>query len=152
MKTCYHYDDGGRAEAGFKGAARDCVTRAIAIATGRPYKDVYAEINAAAIGERGGKRKSSARTGVHKRTTRKYLESLGWKWTPTMQIGSGCKVHLCANELPKGRLIVKVSKHLTAVIDGLIHDTYDPSRDGLRCVYGYWSPPKSPVARRRTTR
>jgi hypothetical protein len=24
------------------------------------------------------------------------------------------------------------------VIDGVIHDTFDPSRGGTRCVYGYW--------------
>lgn len=42
------------------------------------------------------------------------------------------------NELPPGRLVVSVSKHLTAVVDGVIHDRYDPSRDGTRCVYGYW--------------
>jgi hypothetical protein len=29
-----HYDDGGRSAAGFKGKTSDCVTRAIAIATG----------------------------------------------------------------------------------------------------------------------
>ena len=56
-----------------------------------------------------------------------------------MAIGSGCKVHLRADELPSGRLIVSVSKHLTAVIDGVIHDNHDPSRDGTRCVYGYFS-------------
>jgi len=47
-----------------------------------------------------------------------------------MRIGSGCKVHLRADELPPGRLIVKVSRHLVAVIDSAIHDTYDCSRDG----------------------
>jgi hypothetical protein len=55
-----------------------------------------------------------------------------------MTIGAGCQVHLLANELSKGRLIVKVSKHLTAVIDGVIQDTHNPSRGGLRCVYGYY--------------
>jgi len=25
-----------------------------------------------------------------------------------------------------------------AVIDGVINDTYDCSREGTRCVYGYW--------------
>jgi len=24
------------------------------------------------------------------------------------------------------------------VIDGVLHDTHDCSRDGTRCVYGYW--------------
>ena len=55
-----------------------------------------------------------------------------------MKIGSGCTVHLRADELPTGRLIVSVSRHVVAVIDGVIHDTHDPSRDGTRCVYGYW--------------
>jgi hypothetical protein len=35
------YDDGGRTEAGFSGDAGDCVTRAIAIATRQPYREVY---------------------------------------------------------------------------------------------------------------
>lgn len=56
-----------------------------------------------------------------------------------MKIGSGCKGHLRSEELPPGRLIVSVSKHVVAVIDGIIHDTHDPSRDGTRCVYGYWA-------------
>lgn len=38
------YNDGGRADAGFKGEAGDCVTRAIAIAMDRPYKEVYNEL------------------------------------------------------------------------------------------------------------
>ena len=41
----YIYDDGGRAEAGFKGKTGDCCCRAIAIATGMPYKDAYDLIN-----------------------------------------------------------------------------------------------------------
>lgn len=143
----FHYDDGGRAEAGYRGKTGDCVTRAIAIATGKPYQEVYDDLNALGRRERTGKRKrpsSSARTGVSMATSRKYLASFGWKWTPTMHIGAGCKVHLCADELPQGKLIVRVSKHVVAVIDGVIHDTYDPSRDETRCVYGYWSaPPRS---------
>jgi len=55
-----------------------------------------------------------------------------------MFIGSGCRVHLRSKELPMGTLIVSVSKHLTTVIDGVINDTHDCSRDGTRCVYGYW--------------
>jgi len=45
---------------------------------------------------------------------------------------------LRADELPSGRLVVSVSKHLTAVVDGVIHDTHDCSRVEARCVYGYW--------------
>jgi hypothetical protein len=137
----YVYDDGGRAEAGFKGTTGDCVCRAIAIATERPYKEIYDLINEYGKAERRkkGKEKSSARTGVWKDTIRKIMSDLGWKWTPTMKIGQGCKVHLADGELPSGRLVVSVSGHEVAVIDGVIHDTYDPSREGTRCVYGYYS-------------
>ncbi len=134
-------DDGGRAAAGFVGTTGDCVTRAIAIATQRPYQEIYDLINQFAKRERTGTRKkgrSSARSGVYKGTTNKIMKHLGWVWVPTMTIGSGCKVHLRDGELPLGRLVVSVSKHWVAVIDGVIHDNHDPSRDGNRCVYGYW--------------
>jgi hypothetical protein len=55
-----------------------------------------------------------------------------------MKVGTGCQVHLRPNELPEGILIVKVSKHLTAIVDEVIQDTHDPSRRGNRCVYGYY--------------
>jgi hypothetical protein len=135
------YDDGGRSQY-YKGKdAGDCVCRAVAIATGLDYKRVYDDINELAKSERTGKRKrgkSSARNGVYKDTIRKLMVRYGWKWVPTMKVGQGCKVHLREDELPSGRLVVSVSKHLTAVIDGVCHDTYDPSRDGTRCVYGYF--------------
>ena len=136
------FHDGGRAAAGYKGLTGDCVTRSIAIATGKPYQEVYDALNRLALKERTGRRKrkrSSSRTGVFRRTYQRYLESLGWRWTSTMTIGSGCQVHLRASELPQGPLLVRVSRHLTAVIDGVIYDTHNCSRRGTRCVYGYFS-------------
>lgn len=138
----WRYHDGGRKAAGYTGRAPgDCVTRAVAIATGLPYQRVYDALNSREAGKvrRRTTRQGSARTGVHKDVSKAYLRSLGWTWTPTMQIGSGCTVHLRAGELPeRGTLIVSVSKHLCVVKDGIIYDTHDPSRRGTRCVYGYW--------------
>ncbi|HEY2545269.1 MAG TPA: hypothetical protein VGI46_04305 [Candidatus Acidoferrum sp.] len=144
MRGHFRFDDGGRAAAGYRGKAGDCVVRAIAIASGRCYQEIYDLVNSAAVHERTGKRKrgkSDARTGVYKTSIKRVMKTLGWVWTPTMQIGSGCTVHLRAEELPAGRLVVSVSKHLTAVIDGVIYDTHDCSRRGTRCVYGYWQAP-----------
>jgi hypothetical protein len=139
----YAYDDGGRAAAGFKGRTGDCACRAIAIATSTPYREVYDALNALAKSERPGRRKrgrrSSARTGISRAMIRRYLEPLGWRFVPTMAIGSGCRVHLRAGELPAGRLILSLSRHYVAVIDGVIRDNHDPARDGTRCVYGYWT-------------
>lgn len=127
----YKISDGGRAAAGFLGKTGDCVTRAIAIATGKPYKEVYDSINTLAG-------KATARTGVSIKIVRAYMVSLGWTWVPTMFIGQGCKTHLNREELPPGRLVVQVSKHVVAMIDGVVHDTYDSTRGGKRCVYGYF--------------
>lgn len=134
----WQYNDGGRDEAGYTGDTNDCVVRAVAIIAGIDYQQVYDDIYALAKTERRSKNRktrSGARNGVHKVTWRKYIKSLGFEWVPTMKIGGGCRVHLRDKELPRGRLIVRVSKHLTAVIDGVIHDTHDCSRNGSRCVY-----------------
>ena len=141
----FAYNDGGRAAASYKGRAGDCVVRAIAIATQKPYHEVYDAINALALEERTRRgRRSSARGGVGRTTYERYLmQQLGWEWIPTMQVGSGCRVHLRREELPRGRLVVRLSRHLTAVIDGVIHDIYNPDRRGTRCVFGYFKPAQS---------
>lgn len=137
----FQYNDGGRAAAGLKGTARDCVVRAIAIALERPYQEVYESINILALDERVGcrkKHKSDSEKGVYRRTYEKYLRIHGWKWIPTKFIGEGVKVHLKDGELPMGRIIARVSKHVTCIIDGVIHDTGCDTRGGTRAVYGYF--------------
>lgn len=171
------YNDGGRSAAGYKGSTGDCVCRSIAIVTGKPYQEIYDRLAIGNEVQRKSKhdRKSSAgkKTAakgifVKRKWFQEYMKELGLQWVPTMLIGQGCKVHLNADELPLGRLVVVVSKHYTAVIDGVIHDTYNPSERGStvyslgfpknelpkgaklmengngyvyapeRCVYGYW--------------
>lgn len=138
------YDDGGREAAGYKGKAGDCACRALSIATGMEYREAYRLINRFAKIERviNPKRgKSSARTGVYKETFHKIMASLGWKWKATMEFGKGCTTHMRKEELPDGRIICNLSKHYAAVIDGVLHDTYDSTREGNRCVYGCWYKP-----------
>lgn len=146
MHMKFVYDDGGRAAAGFKGHAGDCVARAIAIVAELPYADVYARLATETGAQRAGKhgkKPASARNGIStsRKWFRNYMDEIGLTWTPTMKVGQGCRVHLRPDELPRGRLIVAVSRHYTAVVDGVIHDLADCSRDGMRCVYGYWAKP-----------
>ena len=148
--TNFIFNDGGRKDAGFKGQTGDCVTRSIAIATQKPYKEVYDAMNALSKDQKLRYRKeksmygtkyvkvSAARTGVVKKVYDKYLKELGYSWKATMGIGTGCKVHLLKEELPAGRIIASLSGHLVAVIDGVVNDTHNCSRDGKRCVYGYY--------------
>jgi hypothetical protein len=143
-------DDGGRRKAGFKNekVAGDCVARAVAIASGRPYIEVYnelAELNASMRmtkhrRKRGAAGQRTASRGIWTKSKpfKDYMTAMGFTWTPTMQIGSGCKVHVREDELPKGWLVLALSKHYTAVVHGVLYDEYDCSRDGTRCVYGIW--------------
>lgn len=133
------YDDGGRVDAGFRGTAGDCVTRAVAIATGSGYRHVYDELWQLDR-ERNGARARGPRDGYPIKLVRAYLTRRGWEWTATVRIGSGCRVHLRADELPDGPVICRVTHHLCAVVDGVLHDIGDCSRGGTRCVYGYWRP------------
>ncbi|WP_063340872.1 MULTISPECIES: hypothetical protein [Pseudomonas] len=151
LRLPFVFDDGGRSEAGFRGQADDCVARAVAIAAGLPYAEVYAAI-AKGVGSERGSRGATARRGVHtnRKWFRDFMCDLGFTWVPTMQVGKGCTTHLLSGELPMGRLVVKLSKHTAAVVDGVIRDIFDPSReteiaeeDGRvriahRCVYGFW--------------
>ena len=139
---------------GFKGSAGGFVTRAIAILTGKPYKEIYSEL-AEEIKCFAGNKKSKAakraargkglsgttpRNGIAKEIYHFYLvEKIGMGWVPTMLVCQGCKVHLVSNELPSGKIIARVSKHVTAVLEGVINDVVDCS---LKCVYGYYCFPE----------
>lgn len=138
----FTHDDGGRSESGFRGDAGDCAARAFAILLGRTYRDVYDDLSGR-VSEWGGPR--SARNGVPMKVLHRFAEDNGLTWTPTMSIGSGTTVHLRQGELPNVPLVARVSKHVCAVIDGVIRDNHDPSRDGTRAVYGYWHRPVSEV-------
>lgn len=126
------YNDGGRSKYFKANNVCDCAIRAIAIATGKDYLEVYNDLKKLNNGK-------SCRNGTPKKVDKAYLKSIGWKRTPTMLIGKGCTTHLTEDELPNGTLIVQVSHHLTCIKDKVIYDTHDCSRDGTRCVYGYWS-------------
>lgn len=143
----WRFDDGGRADHGFKGIAGDCVTRSIAIALDMPYGAVYRELRdrmaddvaRARPGSSRARRKTTPRDGVHRDVYEAFLFDYGWVWAPTMSIGGGCTTHLRPSELPDvDRIIARLSRHITAVVDGTIRDTHDPSRSGTRCVYGYF--------------
>ena len=105
------FNGGGRAAAGSgKGKIGDCVTRLICIITGRPYEEVYTELSKinAAMPKTGGRKRGkvgseTAAHGIYTRSIlfKRYMEAMGFVWTATMRIGTGCgAVHLRAGELP----------------------------------------------------
>lgn len=139
------YDDGGRADAGFKGRAGDCVTRAIAIAAGLPYRQVYDLVHEA--GRTAG-RASAARTGVPSAVSAAILTEWGWEYRPLVCDAA----HLTAEDMPDVPVFIAALKrrHWSAVIDGVIHDTWNAAdRYGngrLSRVDGIWLPPTRDTA------
>ena len=125
----YVYNDGGRAAAGYKGKAGDCVARAITIATGGDYKTIYKKIAAA---NKDFGYAASARNGVHKSVSGPLLKSLGFVWHAAPKF-VGRKAR--CSDLPAGIVIAKQAHHLVAVINGVPHDTFDSTN---KMVYGYW--------------
>jgi hypothetical protein len=150
-------DDGGRSRSGLargcKDETGDCVARAISIATEKPYREVHdaltlGKVHDVAAGSdawarwarrRGGVRSFHADHGVTDAVYGSYLQSLGWRFVSTQELPRGRGVHLRADELPRGRLIVQLYRHLVAVVDGVIHDTNDCSDEGRRRIRGYWT-------------
>lgn len=128
-------NDGGRAEAGYKGRANDCVVRAVAIAGQLPYKQVYRQMNVYLYSYAHGR---TARQAVPRFIIEKFMKMLGWKYVPAKQYGKHSNMHLNAKELPAGRIIADMDGHVSAVIDGVIHDTWDASNGGETPVLGYW--------------
>lgn len=75
----FKFNDGGRATAGYIGTTGDCVARAIAIVTSKPYQEVYDTIangNATQRKSKHHKGKEGIRTeyrGISTRITYKQL-------------------------------------------------------------------------------
>ena len=141
MEAKWIWHDGGRAGAGFVGSTGDCVVRAITIATGKEYREVYDAIHAAS-----GK---SPRQGASILHYEKFLTDLGFECVkceyPTqlrfMGELSGNVVMLF---LPDGN--ARKRGHLCTMIDGTIYDTWDPQFEKDFVIDRYWSAPKAESA------
>ncbi len=156
----FNYNDGGRSKYFKTTNVGDCCTRAIAIATGKDYKEIYDRLNEMAkkesVKNHRRHKRSQSRNGVFKETWKRYLKEIGWIHHKTCELGSKeDKLKFVDGALPsEGRVIVQLSKHLTCLVDGVINDTYDCSKkeyydwssgdlmvNSERCVYGYWTAP-----------
>ena len=129
----FQYNDGGRADAGYKGKARDCGARAMAIALQINYKQAYNELAEANAKGKHGKGIKSARRGVYKDDFSRVLEAHGWIWMPAPKFdGRKARVY----DMPAGRVIARMARHLVAVVDGVAQDTWNCTG---KMVYGYWA-------------
>lgn len=127
----FHWNDGGRAACGFVGLAGDCVTRAISIATGVVYRDVYEQLGVLC--------EKSPRSGVRIDVANTYLAERNW------QRHSRLDQPFDPKALPMGKVIVHLSKkeerssHFCTVMDRVVHDTWDASEDDDYFIHAFWT-------------
>lgn len=110
----------------------DCVVRAICNATGKQWHEVYEEL--CAIGY------DLCDMPNQKRVYEKYLDNIGWKKYPMPRKKDGRRYTLAEFADTNGHItsIVSVAKHLTALVDGELHDTWNC---GHKCVGNFYSHP-----------
>lgn len=124
----YVYNDGGRAAAGFTGSANDCVTRAIALVSGKPYAEVW---QAMAAGNKSDGKRFSADHCVrtYNRWFYDYMTANGFTWVEP-------KKKTYVRDLLKGNYVVAIRGHYFAVLGDTIYDTHPVSDN--KVVRGYW--------------
>ena len=121
----FQYTDGGRSKYYSEQHIGDCTIRAIAIATDRDYKKVVNEFF-----DRCKDYGCFADWGLF---FERYMESVGWEKVSSPKF-KGRKAK--AKDLPKeGRYLMRQSRHLSALVDGVIHDIWDTSNKMVYCYY-----------------
>ena len=100
----------------------DCVIRCLAILTNRPWREIYNELSDLA-GDMG-------LMFDDVEFVENYLDD-----RYDRECHYSKKVGEFAREYPRGRYAVTMNGHITAIINGVIYDTFDPSDRIMRCAW-----------------
>lgn len=122
----FNETDGGRICKSFKD---DCVVRSIAIAMNKPYRDVFDDLMRMGL-EIGA-------YPNHDKVWQKYLKDNGWVKNKPPRNAQGKYIKLANWTEAPARCVIRNSRHLTCVVDGTVHDTWDCR---YRPVNSYWAP------------
>lgn len=139
------HNDGGRLAAGFKGSAGDCGVRAAAIVSRRSYREVYDELFAMQCEYISRKRKlknkkASPRNGVYRDVLHDYMTANGATYIAFAGIGKPpIRVFQVAAHYSQRRLILRLARHYSTLIDGCNHDTWYQHPE--KRVYSIWIMP-----------
>ena len=135
----YNKQDGGRSQY-FKGKTGDCVIRSISIALSQDYMETYNDLFDLA--------KSIGYLPNDTKVYKKYLKSKGWvqnkcKYKPNSKRRYTLNewAMLSSRSMPEERMplrcLISTSGHLTAVVDGILRDSWDCSD---WCAGVYYTP------------
>ena len=100
----------------------DCTLRAISLLTNKSWHDVYDELSTLANND---SLMMDSVVFIEDYLDDRYLRECHYSKT----IGEFAK------EYPRGKYAVTMNGHITAIIDGIIYDTFDPSNRIMRCAW-----------------
>lgn len=123
-------DDAGRSKSSRPLQKQDCVIRSFALAFNIPYDQSYDSFKAAGRRSHAGTHKNIWKAQLAKHPCVVKTSFPAVKGKPRMNLPAFCNQFRC------GRYIVQMAGHLTAVINGVVHDTFAP--DETRCIYAVW--------------
>lgn len=104
----------------------DCVVRAISLAEEKTWDQVYEELSKYAQSQ--GITFSEIEF-IDKYLSDKYESYCQDRKNPAVTVGD------FANKQLEGRWLVTMKGHITAIINGIIYDTFDPSSRIMWCAY-----------------
>jgi len=111
--------------------SKDCMIRSVVIATGRPYNEVYQLMKS-----KGWRTKRSSADKDWEKQITDTLKELGFKATRHSFPGIKGQPRKTAMTMPStGTWILRVSKHVACLKDGVLLDTWDCRSS---CVYFAW--------------
>lgn len=124
------FDDGGRIAAGYKGhhlqkrPAGDCVIRSIAIACQYDYKLLRLTCNEI-VRQVGHCGLYTSSVGYPRYVYGRLLRHYGWRRFSTYKTGISKVKHFADRERFPHNYVLECPKHLTAVMEGELHDILD---------------------------
>ena len=101
----------------------DCLIRAITIATGKDYQDVFDEL--CWVADEKGWDIDELRTAIV------YLNDLGWE---SYELSAPVTVKQFSNDIRDPRIVI-VNCHATFTKDGNVYDTWNPNRYRVKYVF-----------------
>ena len=134
--------DGGKKASGFSQESKDCTVRALSICCAVSYEEAHA-----ALASEGRRTARPCTTSVLLRAVNKFKHAepltvpreLKNIYLPDgfyVQRWLGCNIKTFVQNLGPGRYLISIKKHVFAVIDGVIYDSFK-QHAGAR-VQGAW--------------
>lgn len=127
----YHYNDGGKITSKRPKQKNDCTVRAIALACEIPYDQAYDVLKKAGRKSNQGFEFS----GFIKKQPCINGKRLQWRPFQAVKGQPRMKPETFIQQFPKGKFILSIAGHVSVVINGINHDTFE---QWGRCVYGVW--------------